>query len=93
MNVFHKQKFTAGQKNSEDETVENQPHLRRRRTSLTSENTKKIQQIILDNRRLTISEISEEVGINAGSVENIGRNKLHLMKWRECMFLLHARSF
>lgn len=60
--------------------VENQPHSRRPRTSVTSENVEKVEQLILDNRRITIREISEEVAISVGSVEEIVRKELQFSK-------------
>lgn len=60
--------------------VENQPHPRRPRTSITSENVERVEQLILDNRRITIREISEEVGISVGSVEDIVHKNLQFSK-------------
>ena len=62
------------------EQVENQPHPRRPRTSITPENVERVELLILDNRRITIREISEEVGISVGSVEDIVKKDLHFSK-------------
>ena len=64
--------------------VENQSHPRRPRTSITSANVEKVKKLILDNRRLIIREISEEVGINIGSVGDIVRKELHAVQRSEC---------
>ena len=60
--------------------VENQPHPRRPRTSITSENVTRVEQLILDNRRITVREISEAVGISVGSVEDIVHKELQFSK-------------
>ena len=60
--------------------VENEPHPRRPRTSVTPENINRIEHLILDNRRINVREVSEELGISIGSVENIIHNELKFSK-------------
>jgi transposase len=55
--------------------VENEPHARRPRTSVNPD-VLKIGELIRANHRITILELSQEVGISAGSVEEI----LHELK-------------
>jgi hypothetical protein len=60
--------------------VENEPHARRSRTSVNADNVLKIGELIRANRRITVLELSQEVGISAGSVEEILHNELKLNK-------------
>ena len=60
--------------------VENQPHPRRPRTSVTPETTEQVEQLILNNRRIAVREISEEVGISIGSAEHIIHQELGFSK-------------
>jgi hypothetical protein len=56
--------------------VENEPHARRPRTSVNPDNVLKIGELIRANLRITILELLQEVGMSAGSVEEI----LHELK-------------
>jgi hypothetical protein len=56
--------------------VENEPHTRRPRTSVNPENVLKIGELIRANRHITVLELSQEVAISVGSVEEI----LHELK-------------
>jgi hypothetical protein len=49
--------------------VENEPHTGRPRTSVNPDNVLKIGEIIRANRRITLLELSQEVGISVGGVE------------------------
>ena len=60
--------------------VENEPHARRPRTSVNPDNVLKIGELIRANRRITVLELSQEVGISAGSVEEILHNELKVSK-------------
>ena len=60
--------------------VENEPHHRRPRTSVTPENINRIDHLILDKRRINVREVSEELGISIGSFENIIHNELKFSK-------------
>jgi hypothetical protein len=60
--------------------VENEPHARRPRTSVNQENVLKIGELIRVNRRITVLELSQEVGISAGSVEEILHKELKVSK-------------
>jgi hypothetical protein len=50
---------------------ENEPHAQRPRTSVNPDNVLKIGELIRANRRITVLELSQEVEISAGSVEEI----------------------
>ncbi|XP_033229130.1 protein GVQW3-like [Belonocnema kinseyi] len=52
------------------ETVENKPHDRRPRTSMTPNNICRVKQMILENRRMNVRDISAELGISIGSVKS-----------------------
>lgn len=51
--------------------VENKPHARRPRTSVTVDNIEAVRNILEDDRRLTIIEIADFVGISFGSAQSI----------------------
>jgi histone-lysine N-methyltransferase SETMAR len=59
--------------------VENEPHARRPRTSVNPD-VFKIGELIRANRRITVLELSQEVGISVGSVEGILHNELKVSK-------------
>jgi histone-lysine N-methyltransferase SETMAR len=54
--------------------VENEPHARQPRTSVNPDNVFKIGELIRASRRITVLELSQEVGISVGSVEEILHN-------------------
>jgi len=60
----HKQ-FTEGR-----ERVENESHDRRPRTSVTGNNIRRVRQLLEGDRRLTVMESANEVGISYGSTIN-----------------------
>jgi hypothetical protein len=60
--------------------VENEPHARRPRSSVNPDNVLKIGELIRANCRITILELSQEVGISVGSVEEILHNELEVSK-------------
>jgi hypothetical protein len=60
--------------------VENEPHTRRPRTSVNPDNVLKIGELIRANRRINVLELSQEVGISVGSVEEILHNELKASK-------------
>jgi hypothetical protein len=59
-------KFKGGR-----ESVENESHDRRPRSSLTDENICAVRDVIEGDRRLTVDEIASEVGISHGSAHAI----------------------
>jgi hypothetical protein len=63
--------------------AENEPHARRPRTSVNSVNVLKIGELIRANRRITVLELSQEVGISAGSAEEILHNELKVSRVSE----------
>jgi hypothetical protein len=60
--------------------VENEPHARQPRTSVNPDNVLKIGELIRDNRSITFLELSQDVGISVGSVEEILHNELKVSK-------------
>jgi hypothetical protein len=60
--------------------VENEPHPRRPRTSVNPDNVLKIGELIRANRRIPVLQLSQEVGISVGSVEEILHNELKVSK-------------
>ena len=47
---------------------------------MTPENTRRVERLILDNRRVSVREISEELEISIGSVEEIIHKELNFNK-------------
>ncbi|XP_073989689.1 histone-lysine N-methyltransferase SETMAR-like [Rhodnius prolixus] len=62
------------------ERVENESHDRRPTTSLTDDNIRAVRELIERDRRLTVEEISTEVGISYGSVQSIITDQLGFRK-------------
>jgi hypothetical protein len=72
--VWHK-KFREGR-----EAIENTSHWRRPRTSTNSSNVAAVRKLIEDDRRLTITQISQELQISCGSMQSIIKNELQYRK-------------
>lgn len=51
--------------------VEDLPHERRPQTSINEGNIEKVKEMVLENRRATIREIADDMGISFGSVQTI----------------------
>jgi hypothetical protein len=62
------------------EMVENEPHDRRLRTSITGENSDCVDALIRENRRITVCELSGTLNISDGSVKAIIKQHLHYSK-------------
>ena len=62
------------------ERVENEPHDRRPRTSITEPNIDRADALICENRRITIKELGAMLSIIVGSVENIVKYHLNYRK-------------
>jgi hypothetical protein len=62
------------------ERVENESHCRRPRSSLTDDNISAIRELIEGDRRLTIADISSEIGISYGSVQSVITDNLGFKK-------------
>lgn len=62
------------------ERVENEEHDRRPRSSITDENIQAVRDILEDDRRVTVSEIAEQVGVSYGSCQTIITEHLGLRK-------------
>ena len=58
--------FQEGRENVEDESRPERPN-----TSTTDENVEAVKEIVLKNRRITIREVAEDVGISVGSCDDI----------------------
>jgi hypothetical protein len=62
------------------ETVENEPHERRPRTSITGENSDRVDALIRENRRITDRELSGMLNISDGSAKTIIKKHLQYLK-------------
>jgi len=60
------------------ESVENEERLGHPSTSKTQENVERVSKMIRSNRRLTIREISEDLNVSYGSVQNILTTDLNI---------------
>ena len=58
------------------ETLEDDPRSGRPATAITEENVEKTKQIVLDNRRITVRELEEELGISHVSCATILKDHL-----------------
>ena len=67
--------FTEGREEVNDDARPGQPS-----TSTTSENTKAVKKIVMENRRITIREVTEDVGISVGSCHAIFSDILGLKR-------------
>ncbi|CAK1599713.1 unnamed protein product [Parnassius mnemosyne] len=67
--------FKLGRTSTEDEHREGRPS-----TSLIEDNVKKVEDVVLADRRLTIRQVAEVTGISYGSVQRILANELHMKK-------------
>ena len=67
--------FTEGR-----EEVNDDARLGRPRTSTTNENTEAVMKIVMKNRRITIREVAEDVGISVGSCQAIFSDILGLKR-------------
>ena len=74
-------KWSSAFKNGR-EIVENEPHERWPRTSITGENSDHVHALIQENRRLTVRELSGILNISDGSVKTV--IKQHLQYWKVC---------
>ena len=59
-------RFQEGRENTEDNERPGRPS-----TSTTDENVEKVKKMIMDNRRITITEVADEVSISFGSCQAI----------------------
>lgn len=60
--------------------VDDLPHERRPQTSTNEENIEKVKEIVLENRRVTIREIAEDIGISTGSAHTIVHDVLDMRR-------------
>ena len=67
--------FTEGREEVNDDARPGRPS-----TSTTSENTEAVQKIVMENRRITIREVAEDVGISVGSCHAIFSDILGLKR-------------
>ena len=54
-------------------------------TSTTNENTEIVKKIVMENRRITIKEVAEDVGISVGSCHAIFSDILGLKRVQICL--------
>ena len=67
--------FTEGREEVNDDVCPGQPS-----TSTTNENTEAVKKIVVENRRITIREVSEDVSISVGSCHAISSDILGLKR-------------
>ncbi|XP_073399608.1 histone-lysine N-methyltransferase SETMAR-like [Dendrobates tinctorius] len=67
--------FKLGRTSTEDEHREGRPS-----TSLNEENVKKVEEVVLADRRVTIRHVAEVTGISYGSIQRILAKELHMKK-------------
>ena len=60
--------------------VQNEPHDRWPRTSITGENSDRVDALIRENRRITVRELSGIINISDGSVKTIIKQHLQYSK-------------
>jgi len=71
------------------ETVENEPHKRRPRTSITGENRDGVDALIRENRRITVRELSGILNISDGSVKTIIKHHWKFCRRQTFIIWLH----
>jgi hypothetical protein len=59
-------RFQDGREDVEDDKCSGRPS-----TSIIDENMKKVEKMVMNDRRITIREVADEVGISIGSCHNI----------------------
>ena len=62
------------------EDVEDDERCGRPNTSITDENVKKVEEMIMNDRRITIREVADEVGISIGSCHDVFANVLGMKR-------------
>jgi len=67
--------FQDGREDANDEPRSGRPS-----TSTTDENVQAVKKIVLENRRITIREVAEDVGISLGSCHEIFSNVLGMSR-------------
>jgi len=60
--------------------VVNEPHERRPRTSVTGQNSDRVDALIRDSRRITVRELSGILNISDGSVKTVIKQHLQYSK-------------
>ena len=65
------------------EDANDEPRSGRPSTSTTDENVQAVKKIVLENRRITIREVAEDVGISLGSCHEIFSNILGMRRVSE----------
>ena len=73
------QKWTA-EFNRSRESLEDDPRSGRPATATTQENIDRVNHMVMDDRRLTVNQIANAVGISRERVENILHNELGMSK-------------
>jgi len=73
--------FQDGREDANDEPRSGRPS-----TSTTDENVQAVKKIVLENRRITIREVAEDVGISLGSCHEIFSNVLGMSRVSRSLF-------
>lgn len=68
-------RFQDGREDVEDDERSGRPS-----TSIIDENVKKVEKMVMNDRRITIREVADEVGISIGSCHNIFSNVLGMKR-------------
>lgn len=68
-------RFQDGREDVEDDERSGRPN-----TSIIDENVKKVEKMVMNDRRITIREVADEVGISIGSCHNIFSNVLGMKR-------------
>ena len=72
-------KFNLGRTSTQDEHREGRPSV-----AITGGNVKKIHDLVLKHRRMTIRHLVELIGITYGSIQGILTDELHMKKVSAC---------
>ena len=65
-------RFQDGREDVEDDEPRGRPS-----TSTTDENVEKVKEMVMNDRRITIREVADDVGISIGSCHEIGGETIH----------------
>ena len=65
-------------------SVDEDPRLGRLSTSTNADHVERVRAVIRGNRRLTVREFADEVGISIGSCHKIFTEKLHMRVQNSC---------
>jgi len=78
--TLSKKMFISGTSSSQKEDVNDDARPGRPSTSTTDETVEEVKKIVMENRRITIREVAEDVGISVGSCHAIFSDVLGMTK-------------